>query len=142
MLLDFNVIHLCGKNNADTSYNQENYRQIEYLDKIEYAFVIADVCVSRAGSNTVFELLSLGIPTLLIPLPKDNSRGDQIQNAKYFAEKGLCNVLFQEQLNSQSLLESIYKTHKERNTLQNNIKGYKVENSCPKIVDIIKEFLP
>ena len=66
----------------------KDYFPVEYTGEIENYFAGADMIVSRAGANSIFEILSLGKPALLIPLPKSESRGDQIDNAKYFEEKG------------------------------------------------------
>jgi UDP-N-acetylglucosamine--N-acetylmuramyl-(pentapeptide) pyrophosphoryl-undecaprenol N-acetylglucosamine transferase len=44
--------------------------------------------ISRAGSNTLSEILALRKPALLIPYPKTASRGDQILNAQSFEARG------------------------------------------------------
>lgn len=56
-----------------------------------------DLVVSRAGSNTVFELLALKKPAILVPL-EGRTRGDQAENASYFQKRGLCRVLRQSEL--------------------------------------------
>ena len=61
------------------------------------AYACADTVVSRAGAGTVFELLALKKPALLIPL-EGQTRGDQIENAEYFEKRGLCRVLKQSEL--------------------------------------------
>ena len=45
----------------------------------------------------MFEAIALKKPTLFIPL-EGPTRGDQLQNAKYFADKGLCRILRQRDL--------------------------------------------
>lgn len=89
----YNVLHLCGRGNAVQS-NLKNYVQIEFEADMGAAYAAADLVVARAGSNTVFEILALKKPSLLIPL-EAGSRGDQPQNAEYFRRKGLCRVLRQ-----------------------------------------------
>jgi UDP-N-acetylglucosamine--N-acetylmuramyl-(pentapeptide) pyrophosphoryl-undecaprenol N-acetylglucosamine transferase len=64
----------------------------------------ADVVISRAGANSLYELLALGKPHLLIPLPRTASRGDQLDNARFAEAAGFSAVLWEEQLNSQSLV--------------------------------------
>lgn len=90
------VMHVCGKNNIVQS-NFENYRQYEFISDMGLAYAAADVVVSRAGSGTVFELLALKKTAILVPL-EGQTRGDQAQNAAYFAQKGLCKVLPQSRL--------------------------------------------
>ena len=90
------VLHVCGKGNLVES-NFKNYRQFEFIADMGSAYACADLVISRAGSGTVFELLALKKPSLLIPL-EGQTRGDQVENANYFARKGLCRVLPQNHL--------------------------------------------
>lgn len=111
---NFYVIHLTGKNNLDHSLdNVKDYKQIEFTTDMGTILSAADVVVSRAGSNTIFELAVLKKPMLLIPLPKGNSRGDQVDNAKYFNSQGYANFVTEDQLEKSPLLPYILQTHKE-----------------------------
>ena len=114
----FYVVHLTGKNNLDNTYNNiKDYKQIEFSSDMGSILSAADVVVSRAGSNTIFELAVLKKPMLLIPLPKGNSRGDQVDNAKYFNSQGYANFVTEEQLEKSSLLPYIIQTYNESETL-------------------------
>ena len=110
------------------------------------AFAVASVCVSRAGSNTLFELMSLKIPCVLIPLPKGASRGDQIYNAEYFQKLGLANVLPQSVLTPESLTLAIHSAYANRNNIKKNIqilcKQYYVDLAFRKKGDPSKRGLP
>lgn len=90
------VLHVCGKDNV-VENNFENYKQYEFVADMGSAYACADLVISRAGSGTVFELLALQKPALLIPLDRQ-TRGDQKENAAYFEKKGLCRVLPQNRL--------------------------------------------
>ena len=103
---DYNILHLCGKNNVVES-NIYGYKQIEFAQNMGQIYSCADVAVSRCGSNTAFELLALKIPTLFIPLANRASRGDQVKNAQFFKENGLCEVLNESDLNAESLFNGI-----------------------------------
>lgn len=92
------VLHVCGKGNVVKSTVQ-NYRQEEYISDMGSAYACADLVLSRAGAGTVFELLALKKPALLVPL-EGATRGDQWQNAEYFLKKGLCRVLPQSELDA------------------------------------------
>lgn len=92
----YDILHICGKGNVIQT-NLPHYRQLEYEPDMASAYAVADYVISRAGANTIFELLALRKPALLIPLSK-SSRGDQIENATYFHEKGLCHVLDEAEL--------------------------------------------
>ena len=140
LLNEFNIIHLCGKNNTDKSINKDGYLQIEYTQEINELYAIASICISRAGSNTIFELLNANVPTLLIPLPKNVSRGDQILNAEYFYKKGATNLLLQENMNSNTLLKKILKTYENSDKLKANMKKLNITDSCPIIAEILSEY--
>lgn len=92
----FDILHLCGKGNLVES-NIPGYVQKEYEKDMADAYAVADVVVSRAGSNTVFELLALKKVAVLVPL-EGRTRGDQAENAAYFRKRGLCRVLKQSEL--------------------------------------------
>lgn len=70
------MIHLCGKGNLDnklagiTGYAQFEYANAELTDM----FALADMAISRAGANSICELLALHKPNILIPLSAAASR--------------------------------------------------------------------
>ncbi|MEM9424223.1 MAG: UDP-N-acetylglucosamine--N-acetylmuramyl-(pentapeptide) pyrophosphoryl-undecaprenol N-acetylglucosamine transferase, partial [Spirochaetota bacterium] len=67
--------------------------------------------VSRAGAGSLWEILASGNRAILVPL-QSGSRGDQVRNARFFAEQGWGDCFIVErtagnQGNSQKLLEKI-----------------------------------
>ena len=93
---NYAVLHVCGKGNI-VDCNIERYKQFEFISDMGMAYACADFIISRAGSGTVFEILALKKPSLLIPL-EGATRGDQIENAAYFERRGLCHILKQSEL--------------------------------------------
>ncbi len=77
-----------------TQMIEKRYKQFELLDK-EYADILAacDFVVSRSGSNALQEFIALKKPSILIPLGKDASRGDQIENARVMEKDGMSVVI-------------------------------------------------
>ena len=74
--------------------------------------------ISRAGANTLCEILALYKPALLIPYPKGNtSRGDQVDNAASFEKRGLSKVLQQENMTVESLVKSVVEVYRDRGSL-------------------------
>lgn len=119
------VIHITGKKNTNTKIKHKNYIQIPFANDIENYFHISDIIISRAGSNTIFEILAIAKPMILIPLPKSTgSRGDQELNANYFQEKGYAQVIKQQELNVEKLLSTlnyvIKNKHKYVQSMKNN----------------------
>ena len=109
LLAKFNIIHICGKGNIDTSLeNIKGYNQFEYVNEELPDFMMAaDYIISRAGANSIFEFLALKKPTLLIPLSRKASRGDQILNANSFEKEGYALVMQEEEINKESFIKKI-----------------------------------
>ncbi len=140
LLKTFDVIHVVGKGNLKKMKIRQGYYPTEFLSQMENAFSVADVCVTRAGSNTLFELLALKVPCLAIPLPATASRGDQIVNAEYFQRKGLLEVLPQRALSTKSLTLSISGVYKNRSVLISNLDKTPIISATKKIADVILNY--
>lgn len=94
----FNVVHQCGAKDADSMpKNHDGYFLHPFIYK-EMCDVIscADIVLSRAGANSIWECSVLGKPMVLIPLCGSGTRGDQVDNAHFFEEKGAAIVLLGE----------------------------------------------
>ncbi|HEX2612320.1 MAG TPA: undecaprenyldiphospho-muramoylpentapeptide beta-N-acetylglucosaminyltransferase [Fibrobacteria bacterium] len=109
LLPRFQIVHLCGKGWKDASLEgRTGYRQLEFAGaELPDIFAATDLAVSRAGANSLFELLALRKPMLLVPLPGKASRGDQILNAESLEKRGLARVLLQENITVDVLAEAI-----------------------------------
>lgn len=141
LLESFNIIHICGKNNLDKELNNlKGYVQYEYVkEELPHLLKAADYVISRAGANVIFELLALGKPTLLIPLSKKISRGDQILNAKSFENEGYSVVLDEDEMmeNKEILLEKIKELKEKSDILVKNMKKSGIKNGVDAILGVI-----
>lgn len=137
----YTIIHLVGKNNINNEIKNKNYIQIDFTNNIEDYFAVSDIVVSRAGSNTIFELLALKKPMILIPLPKDQSRGDQLVNAENFKKNNLAKVIYQENLNKDTLSKEIEDILINKSKIISNLSKSDFTNGNENIIKIIKEFL-
>ena len=122
------ILHVCGKGNKVES-NVKNYYQFEFIKDMGSAYACADLVVARAGAGTVFETLALKKRALFIPL-EGQTRGDQKENAEYFAKKGLCRILPQSQI--ERLPSAI-----ETTLLDEGLKGRLENSSFPPANDFI-----
>ena len=123
LLTQYQIIHLCGQGNLAKNLTSKNgYVQYEYInEELPHLFSITDFMVSRAGSNAINEFVYLGLPSLLIPLSKESSRGDQILNATAFKEKGYSDILFEEDLNVDNFVNSINALNNQRNIYKKHL---------------------
>ena len=140
LLETFQVVHLCGKGHFDESLKDTaGYRQFEYVkDDLKHIFAAADLLVSRAGANAICEILALGKPSLLIPLPTTGSRGDQILNANSFAQQGFSEVLEDEKA-SDLLVEKTLALYENRAKYCEAIAASHQTDAIPIIMGLIEE---
>ncbi len=134
---DYYVIHLVGKNNSNTKILNKDYKQIEFSNNMWLIMRATDFAISRAGANTIIELLSNNILTIFIPLPKTVSRGDQIDNAKFLENQNLSKTILQEELTLEKLQKTLDFLKNNANMVKKSIKIANFENGTKKIINII-----
>ena len=97
----------------------------------------ADLVITRAGANALFELLALRKVCIFIPLSKKVSRGDQIDNSQYVIENNFGKVLFEDSLTSESFLDAIMSTYRAREIFRESLKNFRPLNASTIIYDEI-----
>lgn len=133
------VAHVVGEGQlSDRHRGIEGYRQLEFIGA-EFGDVLmaADVVVSRAGANSIYELIALRRPHLLIPLPLSASRGDQLENARSFVKAGMSRMLLQEELNPESLTNAVLTVMSERVDIVMAQEQFDVRDSAALILSTI-----
>lgn len=118
LLKNFEIIHVTGKKNLDSVTKESEvvinrdlekyYHAIGFLDeeKLKAVYAVTDFAISRAGSGSIFELASAGIPSILVPLPTA-SANHQAKNAYDYASTGAGIVLEQTNLTHNFFLDKI-----------------------------------
>lgn len=141
LLPAMDILHLCGKGNLDASLNHHTgYRQFEYLQgEWPDALAAADLVLSRAGANTLSELLALKKPMLLVPYPLSASRGDQIKNAASFETQGFARVLPQETMTPDTLCSAIGQLLLEKDSLLAAMNGCAIQNGTDAVFRLIED---
>lgn len=142
LLKNFHIIHLCGKGNIDSRFeNIDGYKQFEYVTtELPDLLYAANYVISRAGSNSIFEFLALHKPMLLIPLSAEKSRGDQILNAKLFKSQGLAQVLYEEDLNDNTFKESVEKLVAEEERMIDRMLDAESPKTPKEMVELILQY--
>lgn len=136
----YDVLHVCGKGNlAPELQGMPGYRQFEYLsDELPDAFACADIVLSRAGSNSLSELMALKKPALLIPY--HSGRGDQLLNANSLKARGLAHVMVQSELNADSLPPAIDALWEERALLTQRLSALPDADGTQLVLDQIHKY--
>ncbi|MDA3730500.1 undecaprenyldiphospho-muramoylpentapeptide beta-N-acetylglucosaminyltransferase [Niameybacter massiliensis] len=139
---NFNVVHICGKNNVDEDLKDtKGYYQFEYVsDELPHLFAMADMMLSRAGANALAEIVALKIPNLLVPLSQNASRGDQILNADSMKKQGYSLVLEEEALTKDSLINNIQELYKNINTYKDAMKKAMNISGTEKVMTEIRKY--
>jgi len=137
IIKDFDIIHLCGKGNL-SGITERGYKEFEYVsENMPDILAAADIVVSRAGANILFELAAIKKPNLLIPLTAKQSRGDQILNAESFKKQGLSMVLPEEELTTERLVADIKELYKNRKIFVQKMSELNVANGVENIMRVI-----
>lgn len=73
------LLHITGERSDLVDPEVPGYAMRRYVDRMDLAFALADLIVSRAGSATVSEISALGLPAVYVPYAVGN--GEQRLNA-------------------------------------------------------------
>ena len=124
------IVHVCGAGQVQSSLESPNYRQFEYVDA-EWGDVLAcaDLIVSRAGANALYELLTLRKLNILIPLSRRASRGDQIENAQMAERRGWSFVVPEETLDADALVNAVQFVERDPGYWRNNLESFEARDS-------------
>ena len=141
LLPQFNIVHLCGKEKMDNlKLSVPGYKQFEYVkNELKDIFAMADIVVSRAGANSICELLALKKPNILIPLSTKASRGDQMLNARSFEQQGFSMVIDNDELDEDILVETIEELYNNREKYVEAMSSSNLHSATDTIIRIINE---
>jgi len=92
------VLHLVGPSLDIPRDMPDGYVAFDYCRRMELAYSVADLVISRAGAATVSELAIAGLPSILVPYHVGN--GEQHRNAHYLVGEGAALVVNQEDVTS------------------------------------------
>ncbi|MDR2602241.1 MAG: undecaprenyldiphospho-muramoylpentapeptide beta-N-acetylglucosaminyltransferase [Spirochaetaceae bacterium] len=93
---NFTVVHQTGASTKDDGWNmpegafaKEKYISMRYIkDEMPDVLACAALVAGRSGAGMVWECAAAGKPMVLLPLSGSGTRGDQVENARYFSKKG------------------------------------------------------
>lgn len=148
----YNVIHQAGNANVEETTgvaklilrnapHAERYRAFGLLNALamRMAAGTATLVVARAGSGTIFEIASWGIPAILVPIPEDISH-DQTHNAFSYARSGAAVVIEQRNLAPHILaaeIDRIISDPQRIATMSEAAKKFAKPQAAQKIADIL-----
>ncbi len=141
------VIHITGR--ADMDWIREFYRtggiQAEvyaFHEKMHELYGKADMAITRAGANTLFELSLFKIPAIVIPYPYAGAH--QAENSGYFEKRGALIQLEEKSLTPELILgkiRSLRDDSLERQRLSDRISGFAAQNAAEKLAVLTGQLL-
>ncbi len=139
LLARYRIAHLCGKGGIDPALEgRPGYRQLEYVSaEMPDVLAAADLVLSRAGSNAIFEFLALRKPNLLVPLPLTASRGDQILNARAFQAEGFSRVLAEEDIGPGRLEQELALLEAQAETYREAMRASPLRDGARQVMGVI-----
>ena len=112
----------------------------EFLNKMDYAYAVADIIISRAGAGTIAELAVIGKPVILVPSP-NVSEDHQTKNALALGEKDACEFISDKKA-PRKLIDAALTLLGDSNrqkTLSKNISQLALPNADEEIAKVVFE---
>jgi UDP-N-acetylglucosamine--N-acetylmuramyl-(pentapeptide) pyrophosphoryl-undecaprenol N-acetylglucosamine transferase len=112
---DIHIRHIVGRRDWDVIMGRGSpvppgaplrYQAVEYDDDMPTSLAAADLVVCRAGSSTCFELLAVGLPSILIPSPHVTA-DHQTANARHMTRAGAAVVVPDAELDGPRLVAEV-----------------------------------
>lgn len=118
----------------------ENLFPMEFVSRMDYAYAVADVVISRAGAGTISELCLLAKPSILVPSP-NVAEDHQTKNALALVENQAA-IMIKDRDSKEQLFKQAFSllADKERlEALSKNMKKLGRPHAARDIVDVIME---
>jgi predicted glycosyltransferase len=77
-------------------------RIVEFTDQLPEILKLADLVVTMGGYNTLCEIVSIGVPALVVP--RIEPRREQLLRTRAFADLGLVSMLHPDDLTAETLV--------------------------------------
>lgn len=139
-LTQFDVINICGEGKIAHNLDYVNYKQFERLG-VEFIDVMqaADIVLTRGGATSLFELLAMKKPHVIIPLSKAVSRGDQVHNARYFSDLEVSSFIEEEDASWERVQALLEQSYQNRAALISSMKQLEFAQATQKVIEVIDQ---
>ncbi|MFZ1721193.1 MAG: UDP-N-acetylglucosamine--N-acetylmuramyl-(pentapeptide) pyrophosphoryl-undecaprenol N-acetylglucosamine transferase [Microgenomates group bacterium] len=137
LIKNWTVIHSCGPATRTRNYKNDLLRKRNQLslaaqnryyirewcneEELGWIYKNAETMVSRAGANTIQEIIIANIVSILVPLPFSHAHEQEI-NARYLQDHNAAVVIHQKDLGPQSLLDSLEIIQRKHKKMQQQLQ--------------------
>jgi UDP-N-acetylglucosamine--N-acetylmuramyl-(pentapeptide) pyrophosphoryl-undecaprenol N-acetylglucosamine transferase len=141
----YTVVHQTGPGKAEGKKATARYLPYPYIyDELPHVLAAAELVLGRSGAGTVWESATAGVPMVLIPLRGPGTRGDQVENARFFEKAGAALILSGGDLDAPALtrtVASIAENPEKRKLMAAASRRIGERNGAALIADSICAFL-
>ena len=118
----------------------KNIWQGAFIERMDYAYEVADLVVSRSGACTVSELCLVGKPTLFVPSP-NVAEDHQTKNAMALVEKDAAEMVADKEAVAKGMTRALelLADAERRNTLSRNILRLGMADAAERVVRQIEK---
>ncbi|WP_228237169.1 undecaprenyldiphospho-muramoylpentapeptide beta-N-acetylglucosaminyltransferase [Allomuricauda sp. M10] len=138
------LVWQCGKlyHEEYKKYDTEKVKVLPFVNRMDLAYTVADVIISRAGAGSVSELCLVGKPVIFIPSP-NVAEDHQTKNASALVAENAAIMMKESELeeNFESGFTELLESEKTQKNLRQNIKKLAMPKATEHIVDEIEKLL-
>ncbi len=138
---DSEILFITGKSSYDNFKDLKvntSIKIVPFYDNLSGLMKVSDLIISRAGASTISEILSLNIPSILIPSPYV-ANNHQYYNALDLEKKGVSIMINESDLNKEILSEKIDLILKEEKRIKATLKSLPKLKASSIIVEEMKK---
>lgn len=109
-----------------------------FIDRMDYAYSVADAVISRAGAMSISELALVRKPVIFVPLPTA-AEDHQTKNAMQLVDAGAAMMVRNNETEQKLIptLQQLLGDHAKQEEMKENIGKFARPNAADDIVDII-----
>lgn len=117
-------------------YEQNGIKTYDFINKMDYAYSVADVVISRAGASSVSELSLVKKPSILVPSP-NVAEDHQTKNAMALVNHHAAVLVKDDEAREKLIITALelINNDEQQSKLQNNIAKLGLQNSAEVIAN-------
>jgi len=150
--MGWQVLHIAGRRNVEDlaasvavgAGEGPAWVTLPYVDRMDYAYSIADFILSRSGAMTCAELACVGVPGALVPYAVGN--GEQEANAAPLVASGGHLLILDRDLTEERLIERVGVVMREPSTLramtiaaQSYARSGHIRDGASRLADLVEQ---
>jgi UDP-N-acetylglucosamine--N-acetylmuramyl-(pentapeptide) pyrophosphoryl-undecaprenol N-acetylglucosamine transferase len=143
--LNIQLLWQCGKiyfEQYKKLNNNKNIKVYDFIDKMNLAYEVADIIISRAGASSISELCIVGKPVIFLPSP-NVAEDHQSKNALSLVKKNAAIMVEEKNINKdfKNSFMGLINNKELQTDLSRNIKKQAKLNATKDIVNEIEKLL-